>query len=45
MQDGGMKLSDIKKLVDPERYIQLLGRFLRKGEEEFSQPKYKKGGN
>ena len=45
MQDGGMRLSDIKKLVDPERYIQLVSTFLRKGEEEFSQPKYKKEGN
>ncbi|MGZ3591567.1 MAG: glycine cleavage system protein H [Thermodesulfobacteriota bacterium] len=45
MQDGGMRLSEIKKLVDPERYIQLVSTFLRKGEEEFSQPKYKKEGN
>ncbi len=32
MQDGGIKLRDVKKLMGPERYIQLVDAFLRKGE-------------
>ena len=32
MQDGGIKLKDIKKLISPERYFQLVSTFLRKGE-------------
>jgi hypothetical protein len=32
MQDGGIRLSDIKTLVGPERYIQLVSTFLRNGE-------------
>jgi glycine cleavage system H protein len=35
MQDGGIKFRDIKTLVDPERYIQLVSTFLRNGEKEF----------
>ncbi len=36
MQDGGIKLNDMKKLIDPERYVQLVNAFLRKGENNFS---------
>jgi len=43
MQDGGIKLGDIKALVGPERYIQLLSTFLRNGEKDFLQSKYKRG--
>jgi hypothetical protein len=32
MQDGEIKLGDIEKLIDTERYIQLVSTFLRKGE-------------
>jgi glycine cleavage system H protein len=42
MQDGGIKFKDIKTLVDPERYIQLVSTFLRNGEKEFPQSKYKR---
>lgn len=42
MQDGGIKLRDIKNLMGPERYIQLVNAFLRKGENNFSNPKIKK---
>lgn len=43
MQDGGIKLRDIKTLVDPERYIQLVSAFLRNGEKDFPQSKYRRG--
>jgi hypothetical protein len=43
MQDGGMKLRDIKKSVGPERYIQLVSAFLRDGEKDFPQSKYRRG--
>jgi len=36
MQDGGIKLRDIKKLIGPGRYIRLVSTFLRKGEKIFS---------
>jgi glycine cleavage system H protein len=36
MQDGGIKLREIKKLIGPERYIRLVNTFLRKGEKIFS---------
>jgi glycine cleavage system H protein len=39
MQDGEIKLGDIEKLIDPERYIQLVSTFLRKGEKDFLWPK------
>jgi glycine cleavage system H protein len=39
MQDGGIKLRDIKTFVDPERYIQLVSAFLRTGEKDFPQSK------
>jgi glycine cleavage system H protein len=42
MQDGEIRLRDIKKLIDPERYIQLVNAFLRNGEKDFAQWKYKK---
>jgi len=42
MQDGGMKLGDIKALVGPERYIRLLSTFLRNGEKDLSRSKYKR---
>ena len=34
MQDGGIRLSDIERLIDPGRYIQLINTFLRKGEKD-----------
>lgn len=43
MQDGGVKLGDIKRFVDPERYIQLVSTFLRNGEIDFPRSKYKRG--
>jgi glycine cleavage system H protein len=42
MQDGGIKLKDIKTFVDPERYIQLVSTFLRNGEKDLPQSKYKR---
>jgi hypothetical protein len=42
MQDGGIELRDIKKIIGPERYIQLVSAFLRKGEDHFSRFKYKR---
>lgn len=39
MQDGGMRLGDIKKRVAPERYIQLVSAFLRNGEKDFQVSK------
>jgi glycine cleavage system H protein len=42
MQDGGMALKDIKKLISPGRYIQLVNTFLRKGETSFFQTKSKR---
>ena len=43
MQDGGIKLGDIKTLVDPERYTQLISTFLRNGEKDFPRSKFKRG--
>jgi glycine cleavage system H protein len=43
MQDGGIKPRDIKTLVDPERYIQLVSTFLRNGEKDFPQSKVRRG--
>jgi acetyl-CoA synthetase len=43
MQDGETNLRDSKKLIDPERYIQLVSTFLRMGEKSFSPSQYKKG--
>ena len=43
MQDGGIKLRDIKTMVDPERYIQLISTFLRNGEKDFPRSKHKRG--
>lgn len=43
MQDGGMKLRDIKKLIAPERYIQLVNTFLRDGERDLLRSKYERG--
>jgi glycine cleavage system H protein len=45
MQDGGIKFRDIKRFVDPERYIQLVNTFLRNGERDFSRSKYERGDN
>lgn len=45
MQDGGIKLGDIKKMVGPERYIQLISTFLRNGEKDVARSKYERGGN
>jgi len=35
MQDGGIKLREIKKLIGPDRYARLVSAFLRKGDENF----------
>ncbi len=43
MQDGEIKLRDIKNLIIPERYIQLVSTFLRDGEKDFFHSKYRKG--
>lgn len=32
MQDGGIMLSDLKKIIGPDRYIRFVSSFLRKGE-------------
>ena len=45
MQDGGIKLKDIKKLIGPERYFQWVSHFLRKGEKIPPQFKYKSNFN
>jgi glycine cleavage system H protein len=45
MQDGGIKLRDIKTSVDPERYIQLVSTFLRNGEKDFARSKRERGDN
>jgi glycine cleavage system H protein len=45
MQDGGIKFRDIKRFVDPERYIQLVNTFLRNGEKDFSRSKHERGDN
>ena len=42
MQDGGIKLRDVKQFITPERYIQLISTFLRNGEKEFHRSKHKK---
>jgi glycine cleavage system H protein len=42
MQDGGIKLTDIKTFVDPERYIQLVSTFLRNGEKDLFESKVKR---
>ncbi len=38
MQDGGIRLRDIRRLVGPERYIQLVSAYLRNGEKENIPP-------
>jgi len=43
MQDGETNLRDMKNLIAPERYIQLVSTFLRMGEKGFPTSKYKKG--
>ena len=45
MQDGGIKLRDTKKLVGPERYIQLVSAYLRDGEKDLPRSKYGRGEN
>jgi glycine cleavage system H protein len=45
MQDGGIKFKDIKRFVDPERYIQLVNTFLRNGERDFPRSKHERGDN
>jgi len=45
MQDGEIKLGDIQKLIETERYIQLVSTFLRKGEKDLSRSKHERGGN
>ena len=45
MQDGRINLKEIKESIDPERYIQLVSTFLRKGEEDCSRSRHKRGYN
>jgi len=45
MQDGGIDLRDIRKLVGPKQYIQLVSTFLRNGEKDFPRPKYERKKN
>ena len=45
MQDGAIRLRDIKRLVGPERYIQLLSAYLRNGEKDLPRSKYERGEN
>ncbi len=42
MQDGGMKLKDIRNLINPERYVELVSAFLRSGEKVILQSRCKK---
>ncbi len=42
MQDGEIRLRDIKKLIDPERYIRLISTFLRNGEKDFPRIRYQR---
>ncbi|MFB3886577.1 MAG: glycine cleavage system protein H [Thermodesulfobacteriota bacterium] len=42
MQDGEIRLKDIKKWIDPERYIQLISTFLRNGEKDSASSRYKR---
>jgi len=41
MQDGGITLRDVKNLIDPGRYIQLISSFLRKGDNFHPTPRTK----
>ena len=45
MQDGGIRLRDIKRLLGPERYIQLVIAYLRNGEKDLPRSKYERGEN
>jgi len=45
MQDGGIRLRDIKRLAGPERYIQLVSAYLRNGEKDLPRSKYDRGEN
>jgi len=45
MQDGQIRLGEIKRLIDPERYIQLVSTFLRKGEKDFFSSKERRSGS
>jgi glycine cleavage system H protein len=45
MQDGEIRLRNMKESIPPERYIQLVRTFLREGEKLFPRPKHKKGGH
>ncbi len=42
MQDGQIRLGEIKRSTDPERYIQLVSTFLRKGERDFLSAREKR---
>jgi glycine cleavage system H protein len=39
MQDGEINIGDVKKMINPEQYIQLISTFLRNGEIEFLHSK------
>jgi len=41
MQDGGMIIPEIKNLMEPSRYLQLVNHFLRRGERLPSRPKHR----
>lgn len=41
MQDGGITIQEIKNLIDPVKYIQLIDKFLRNGEKIYSGPRNK----
>lgn len=41
MQNGGFTVEEVKKFIEPSKYIQLINNFLRKGEEFSSRPKNK----
>jgi glycine cleavage system H protein len=43
MQDGEIRLRDMKEFIAPERYIQLVRTFLREGEKEFPDSDRKGG--
>jgi len=45
MQDGEIRLRDIKGWVGPERYIELVSAFLRNGEKDLPRSKYERGKN
>ncbi len=41
MQDGGVIIPELKTLMEPSRYIQLVNHFLRKDKKTLSKPKHR----